>query len=61
MISSVGLYYNHYVLEPLGYELRTNINTDALKTVHFQLLYSIFLSFIASFCHIKSLKSSTLF
>jgi hypothetical protein len=56
--SSMGLYYNHCMLEPFGHELHTNMNTDELKTVHLQLLYSRFLSFIASFCHIKSPKCS---
>jgi hypothetical protein len=61
MISSMGLYYNHCVPEPFGLKLRTNKNTNALKTVHLELLNSSFLSFIASLHHIISPKCSELF
>jgi hypothetical protein len=61
MISSMGLYRNHCVLEPFGHELCTNMNTNALKNVHLELLYSSFQSFIASFHHIKSPKCSMIF
>jgi hypothetical protein len=61
MISSMGLYYNHNVSEPFGLELRTNMNINALKIVQLELLYSTFLSFIASFHHIISPKCSELF
>jgi hypothetical protein len=61
MMFSVGLYYNHYVVEPLGHELRTNMNTNALKIVPFQFVYLSFLSFIASLHHTKSPKCSKLF
>jgi hypothetical protein len=33
MMYSMGLYDNPCVFEPSGHELRTNINTNALKTV----------------------------
>jgi hypothetical protein len=61
MISSMGLYYYHCVLEQFGLELRTNMNTNALKIVHVQSLYSTYLSFMALFCHIKSPKCTKLF
>jgi hypothetical protein len=61
MISSMRLYYNHSVSEPFGLELRTNMNINALKTVHPELLNSSFLSFIASLHHIISPKCSKLF
>jgi hypothetical protein len=32
MIYSVGLYYNHHVLEPLGPELWKKMNINVLKT-----------------------------
>jgi hypothetical protein len=43
IMSPVGLYYNHCVLESFGHELRTYMNTNALKTVPFQLVYLCFL------------------
>jgi len=39
-MSSMGLYYNHYTLEPFGHKLRANMNTNALKTVLLELVYS---------------------
>jgi hypothetical protein len=53
MISYVGLYYNHPVLEPFGHECRTKMNTNTMKTVLLQLVYSSFLSFGSSFHDIK--------
>jgi hypothetical protein len=61
MISPMCLYYNHCVLDQFRLELRTNMNTNAMKTVHLQLLNSTFQSFIASFGHIKSPKCTKLF
>jgi hypothetical protein len=39
MISSIDLYYNHGVPEPLRYELHRDINTNALKIIYFLLIY----------------------
>jgi hypothetical protein len=47
------LYYNHCVLEQLGYKLCTKMNTNALKIV-LLLLYLDFLSFVASSVSLKS-------
>jgi hypothetical protein len=57
----MGLSYNLCVLDPLGHELCTMINTNALTTIHLQLVYSNFLSFEASFHDVKSPKCSNLF
>jgi hypothetical protein len=38
MMSSMGLYNNYYVLEPFGHKLRTNKNTNSLKTVLLELV-----------------------
>jgi hypothetical protein len=38
----MNLYYNHYVLELLRYELRTEININALKIVRHPLVYQVF-------------------
>jgi hypothetical protein len=61
MISSMSLYYNHYMLEQFRLELRTNMNTNTLKNAHLQLVQLIFLSFIASVYHIKLQKYRKLF
>jgi hypothetical protein len=60
-ISSMGLYYNHCVLDPFGHELRTNMNINTLKTVLFHLVYSSFLSFVSTFRDNKSPKCTKLF
>jgi hypothetical protein len=49
----MGLYYNCCVLEPLGYELCTKMNTNALKTELLMLVYLDFLSFVASSVSLK--------
>jgi hypothetical protein len=49
----MGLYNNCCVLEPLGYELCTKMNTNALKTV-LMLVYLDFLSFVASSVSLKT-------
>jgi hypothetical protein len=49
----MGLYHKICVMEPLGHELRTKININALKTVFSMLVYSCFLSFVASIHRIK--------
>jgi hypothetical protein len=61
MMYSMGLYDNLCVLEPLGYELRTSMNINALKTVFLMSVYSYFLSFVASIHHIKLPKCANLF
>jgi hypothetical protein len=40
MIYSMGLYDNLTVFKPLGHELHTNMNTNALKPVLIALVYS---------------------
>jgi hypothetical protein len=57
----MGLYDNHCVFEPLGHELRTNMNSNVLKTVLLTLVYSCFLSFVASIQHITTPKCTDLF
>jgi hypothetical protein len=57
----MDLYYNIYVLEPLEYELCTTMNTNALKTILLMFVYSMFLSFVASFQHKKPPKCTKLF
>jgi hypothetical protein len=54
-------YYNHCILKPLENELRVRINTNTLKTILLLLVYSYFLSLMASFQHIKSPKDAQLF
>jgi hypothetical protein len=44
----MGLYDNLTVFKPLGHELHTNMNTNALKPLLLTLVYSYFLSFVAS-------------
>jgi hypothetical protein len=61
MIPSMGLYYNHCVLDPFGHELRTNMNINTLKSIPFQLVYSSFLSFVSTFRDNKSPKCTKLF
>jgi hypothetical protein len=57
---SWDLYYNHCVLELLGHELHTNINSNALNyTCSF--VYWCFLPFLASFKHKKTSKYIKLF
>jgi hypothetical protein len=56
MIYSMNLYYNICMLEPLWHELRTKMNTNALKIVFLLLVHSSFLLFVATFQHIKSPK-----
>jgi hypothetical protein len=48
MISSLVLYYNHCMIDPLGHELRTNMN-NTLKIILLQLVYSSFLAFLSPF------------
>jgi hypothetical protein len=55
MMSSMDLYYNISVLEPLWYKLRRKMNINAL-TVLLSLVYLSFVSFVASFHHVKSPK-----
>jgi hypothetical protein len=55
------LYDDHCVFDPSGHELRTNIKMNALKTVLLMLVYSYFLSFMASIHHIKTSKYTNLF
>jgi len=38
MTTSVGLYNDQYVFEPFGHKLRTNMNTNAQKTVLIELV-----------------------
>jgi hypothetical protein len=61
MIYSMGLYYNHRVLEPFGHNLCIIMNTNALKTILLELVHSSFLSFVSSFHDIKSSKCTMLF
>jgi hypothetical protein len=61
MMYSVDLYHNLCLLEQLGHELRTNMKTNALKTVLIILIYSSFQSFVASSHHTKSPKGTKLF
>jgi hypothetical protein len=58
---SMNLYYNIYVLEPLGHRLRAKMNTNALETMLILFVYSSFLSFVTSFKHIKLSKCTKLF
>jgi hypothetical protein len=57
---SMHLYYNRYMLESLGHELRTKMNINILKMVHLLLVYSYFSSSVTSFRHIKSPKYTKL-
>jgi hypothetical protein len=61
MMYSMSLFNNICVLEPLGRELHTNMNTNALENILPLLLYSSFVSFVNSFQHIKSPKCINLF
>jgi hypothetical protein len=61
MMSSRVLYYNNCVLEPFGHKLDINMNTNALRTVLIELVYSSFLSFVSSFHGINSPKCTKLF
>jgi hypothetical protein len=38
----MNLYYNFLALEPLGHELRTKMNENALKTILFCYLFNFF-------------------
>jgi hypothetical protein len=58
---SMDLYDNLTVFKPLGHELHTKMNTNALKPVLLTLVYSYFLSFVASIHQIKKQKSTNLF
>jgi hypothetical protein len=44
----MGFYQNLCVLEPLGHELRTNMKTNALKTVLIIFKFSIICGLISS-------------
>jgi hypothetical protein len=57
----MDLYYNFFVLDPLGDELRTKINTNTLKTILLLFVYSRFPSFVASFQYIKLPKYTNIF
>jgi hypothetical protein len=48
------------MLEQLGHEIRQKMNTNALKTIHFQLAYSSFQSFLVPFQIIISPKCTIL-
>jgi hypothetical protein len=50
MIYATGLYYNVCVFEILEHEIRTKMNTNAIKIALFSIsLFKFFLSFVASF------------
>jgi hypothetical protein len=50
---SIDLYYNFCIIDPLGYELYTKMNTNAIKTVLHLLVYLSSLSFVTTFQHIE--------
>jgi hypothetical protein len=54
----VNLYNNITMHEPLGHELRTEMHTNTLETIFSLFVYTSFLSFVALFQQIKSLKST---
>jgi hypothetical protein len=61
MMYSMDLFYNFSVLDPLGHGLCTKVIRNALKTILLPFVYSYFISFAASFQHIKSTKYTMLF
>jgi hypothetical protein len=60
-MSSWVLYYNHCVFESAEDKLGTNMNTNAVRTLLLELVYSSFRSIVFLFHDIKSQKNIKLF